>query len=827
MERVEPIVTRFRVGPALLDLLRDVRHACRALASQPLFTLTTLLTFAFGIGATTVVFSLVHSVLLSPLPYHDPDRLAIVRQVVPEIADRVPILGVNPRSFVSWQASCRTACAGMAAFVQTTSTLTGLGEPEGLVGARISPSFFDVLGTPPLRGRSFHESEAVPGRDRVVIITHGSWQRRFGGDPSVVGRVIVLDGVPVEIVGILAAGFRVPDLSQIFRSNPGGLPIEFFRPMAWSEDLRRSWGEYDNLVILRLAGNVSVAAAEAELSSITRTEFAQAPIHPYAVVRTLAELITADARRPLWLMLGAVAAALLIVCVNVACLLGARWTGRQRELAIRTAMGAGWGRLAALVAIESAVLAFAGGALGYAMASISLGAILASTPIAIPRLGEVQLDTTSLMFAAAITAACALLCALVPAWRAARVDPAGMLKAGAHTTTASGRWVAVRAWLVGGEVALTTMLLVVGGLLVASLVNVLNVDRGFSTAALVAADIELPAARYPDAAARARFFDALLDELERAPSVEIAGLSRRLPLEGEATVDAIIPQGDTRPIAEQVVANHLQVSASYFQTVALPLVRGRLLTRDDHARRVAVISALTAQTIWPGQDALGRTFTRGNRGASWEVVGIVADSRIRGLEREAGLVAYVPYGQGTSNALSLVMRARGDPAKAVASARDIVKRLDAQLPLQRVRTLDAVLDEALAMRRFQIRLMATFGAAGLLLACLGIYGVLSGVVEGRRGELAIRLALGASRGRVRGLIVRQGLTPVVIGVVAGLAGGVIVAKVVSSLLFGVAPTEPGVIGAVAAIVLVVGIAACVEPAVRAARTPLVSALRRT
>ena len=219
MERVEPTVTRFRAGPALLDLWRDVRHACRALASQPLFTLTTLLTFAFGIGATTVVFSLVHSVLLSPLPYHDPDRLAAVRQVIPEIADRMPILGVNPRSFISWQASCRTACAGMAAFVRSRSTLTGLGEPEGLVGARISPSFFDVLGTVPLFGRSFHESEAVPGRDRVVIITHGSWQRRFGGDPSVVGRVIVLDGVPVEIVGILRG--RIPRAGFL-----AGVPVE-------------------------------------------------------------------------------------------------------------------------------------------------------------------------------------------------------------------------------------------------------------------------------------------------------------------------------------------------------------------------------------------------------------------------------------------------------------------------------------------------------------------------------------------------------------------------------------------------------------------------
>lgn len=822
---LEPAMSSLGIGQLLLGLWRDARHAVRSLAAQPLFTATTLLTFGLGIGAAVVVFSLVHSVLLAPLPYNRPDRLVVVQQVVPEIAERYPILGVNPRSFVAWVSACRQSCGALAAVANATATLTGAGEPEGLTGQRVSPSYFDVLGLPLQLGRPFLESENAPGRNRVVILTHGLWQRRFGGDPSLVGRTISLDGVAVEVVGILSADIHLPRLPQA--SQPGAVapPIEFFRPLAWSTELIRSWGEYDNVVVLRLADGASLPMARDELTSITKAEFADAPIHPYPVLRTLAEGVTADARRPLWLLLGAVGAALLIACVNVAGLLGSRWMGRQRELAIRTAMGAGRQRLAALVAVESLILTGAGGGLGFALAAASLQAIVARAPAAVPRLDEVRIDLVSLLFAAAVTALCALICSILPALRAARIDPGDTLKSTSLTTTGGRRWTAVRSWLVGGEVALTTMLLLVGGLLVASFVKVLQVDRGFSTAAVIATDLALPGARYAGEEERARFFASLLDSLDRTPGVDAAGLSRALPLEGEAAVDAIIPAGNARPVAEQLVGNHQQVSAGYFDVMGLPLRRGRLLTRDDDGRRVAVINERTARAVWPGEEALGRSFTRGNRDISWEVVGIVADSRVRGLESEPGLVAYVPYGLRTPARLSLVVRGR-DGAAAIAGVRRAVAALDPQLPLQRVRAMDAVVDNALAMRRFQIALMTVFAAAGLLLAALGIYGVLSAAVEGRRGELAIRLALGASPGRVQRLIVRQGLVPVAAGLAAGLAGGVAIARVLGSLLFEVAPAQPAVVAAVAALVTGVGVAACVSPALRASRTSLVSMLRR-
>ena len=824
VHRLEPAMHRFNVGLRLVEILREARLSVRALMARPLFTLTTVMTFALGIGATCVVFSLVHSVLLSPLPYREPDRLTFVQQVIPEIADRVPILGVNPRSFTSWERACRATCEQMAALVASKSTLTGLGEPEGLIGAKISPALFDLLGTPPVLGRSFSRAEDAPGRNHVAIISHGFWQRRLAGDPAVIGRVLTLDSVAVEIVGVLPPTFRLPQLPQLSVPNRVDNPFEFFRPLAWSDGLRQSWGEYDNVVVVRRPALVSVQATEAELSAITKAEYERAQIHPYAVARPLMAAVTADARRPLWLVLGAVAAALLIACVNVAGLLGARWTARQRDLAIRTAMGASRSRLAQLVAIESVLLATAGGALGLALASISLRAVLATAPAAVPRLDEVRLDMTSFIVTAAITLACALICTLVPAWRAARVDPGDTLKASSLSTTPGRRWIAIRAWLVGGEVALTAMLLVVGGLLVASFVNVLRIDRGFTTTSVVAADIELPTARYPDAPSRARFFDALLDGLGREPGVGVAGLSRVLPLEGSATVDAFIAVGDAGTAATEVVGNHVQVSAGYFAALGLPLLRGRLLTRDDHARAVAVISAHTARTLWPGQDPIGRSFRRG-RGDLFRVVGVVADSKIQGFERDPGLVGYVPYGLNTRTGLSLVIRGNAGDNAAIASARRVVKALDPDLPLRRVRTLDSVVDDALAMRRFQVRLLAAFGAAGLLLACLGIYGVLSAMVEGRRAELAIRLALGAPPSRVGRLIVRQGLIPVVVGLAIGLAAGVGAARLAASLLFGVTPAHPVVLASVIAIVLTVAIAACLGPAARAARISFVSALR--
>jgi putative ABC transport system permease protein len=823
---VEPAARRGRVGRRLFELPGLARHTIRTLGTEPLFTATTIATFALGIGATTLVYALVQTVLIAPLPYRESDRLAFVQQVVPEIAERYPVLGVNPRSFLAWQTSCRTSCEAFAAVAADAATVTGGGEPEGLVGARVSTGLFAVLGVAPARGRFFDEAESTPGRGSVAVITHGLWQRRFGGDADIIGHRMPLDGQPIEIVGVLPESFRFPEVAHRDGTQRISNAPEYFRPLIWPERLRTSWGEYDNAVLLRLRPGATADAARAELKSITDAEFATAPIHPYPVVQPLSAAIAANVRRPLWMLLGAVAVALLIACVNVANLTGARWTARQREMALRTALGAGRARLVMLVAIESVLLAGAGAALGVTAAWLALKSIVVRLPVAIPRLDDARLDAGSLVVAAALTLACGMLAAVLPAWWTARVDPGEALRDGARTTTGSPAAARLRTWLVAGEVALTTVLLVLGGLLLASFANVLRVDRGFSTASVVAADLVLSGTRYPDAPSRARFIDTLLDALDQEPQIAAAGVSQKLPLEGDAAVDSMIADGDARPLAEQPIANHLQVSAGYFQTVSIPLVRGRLLTPDDNARPVAVITEQAARTLWPGQDPLGRWYSRSDRKSRWEVVGIVGDARLRGLEAEPPLVGYVPYGINAPRSFSVAVRSEGATAPAQARLREIVRGLDAELPLQRTRTLDAVVDDALALRRFQMRLVGAFAAAGLLLACVGIYGVASGAVQRRRSELAVRLALGASAGQVRWLVLRQGLTPILLGLAAGLGLGIGTARAVAAMLFGVAPTQPVVVASVALLVLAVAIAACVEPAVRAGRMPVASTLRQ-
>ncbi len=817
--RREPRVT----GP----IGRELRHAVRSLLASPVFTIASTLTLAFGLGATTAVFSLIYAVIIEPLPLRDPGRLAVVKQVVPEVADRYPLLGANPRSFMAWTRGCRATCDGLSALAAAPATLTGSGEAEGLTGARVSHGFFHLLGLPLVLGREFTAAEGRPGADDVVLLGHALWLRRFGGDPGVLGRTIELDGRPVQVVGVLAASAVVPRLDHLTTSSVHADVPEVFRPLAWPDDLLRSWGEFDNVAIVRMRPGASTVQVQAELDAITAAEFREAPFHPHTHVRLLPDTLLAPWRRPLVLLLAAVLAALTIACVNIANLMGGRWVARRRELAIRSAMGARFGDLVRLVAVEGALIAAAGGALGLALAFAGLQVVGRVAPTSMPRIDAVRFDHVSFLFALAAAGVCAIACSVLPAWHVARADAVEALKAGSHTQTETRRSAAVRRWLVGAEVALTSALLVVGGLLMVSLWNVLHVDAGFQTARVLAVDLKLPAARYGDADSRARFFDALLTSVHAVPGVERAGIVRALPLEGDATVDIIAPAGDPRPLTEHPAGNHLDVSPGYFQTLGLSLVEGRWLSDADHGRRVALVSHRTARTLWPGQSPLGRRFVRSQREIDWEVVGVVADARTRGLEQEPGLVAYVPYWGGrTPSDVSLAVRTSADPASVLAGVREAVAALDRQLPLQRIRTMDAVVDATLASRRFLMWLVMAFGAAGLLLACLGVFGVIAAAVERRTVEFAVRLALGAPPRAIARTVLAHGLGTVIAGLVVGLAGGVAAASAVGSLLFGVAPYDPAVVATVSLGMAGIGMAACLGPTVRAIRTDPVRTLRQ-
>ena len=574
VRRIEEVEGRPPLGDLTLTIVRELKHAVRALAASPLFTATSLLTLALGIGVTTAVFSLVNSVLLAPLPYREPSRLALVQQTEPEIADRYPVLGANPRSFRAWERACRATCQELAAIKGTAGTLTGGGEPEGVTGARISPGFFDVLGIRLVAGRGFTPAEDRPGADDVVVLSHRLWARRFGSDAGIVGRSIELNGRATQVVGVAAPAPVLPRLEHLSTVTAmTGVP-EFFRPSAWSDDLLGSPGDYDTIAIVRLARDATVAQAEAELAAITATEFRDGPIHPTTRVRLLEDHILAPARRPMSLLLASVVATLVIACVNVANLLGARWVSRRREVAIRAAMGATTGSLLRLIAVESGLLAAAGGAAGLLLAFSGLQALVRLAPVAIPRLDSARLDQAAFGVAVLATVACGIVCSLLPAWHGLRRGAGETLKAGAHTTTDTRRSATIRTWFAGAEVALTAALLVIGGLLVASLRNVLHVNPGFQISRILAVDLKLPDARYPTAEDRERFFTSLLASVHAAPGVESAGIVRVLPFEGEATVDVVATAGDTRPVTAHPVANHLQVSPGYFRRAGTA-ARGR------------------------------------------------------------------------------------------------------------------------------------------------------------------------------------------------------------------------------------------------------------
>jgi predicted permease len=808
----------------LFDLTGELRLALRALRATPLFTAVTVLMLALGMGATTAIFSLVNGVLLKPLPFREPSRLAIVQTTVREIRDRYPVLPANPRSFLAWQEGCRHTCGELTAMSASSATLSGEGEPENLRGALVSSNFFDMLGIPPLSGRTFRRDDAAAG-SRVVILTHALWSRRFGGRP-VIGRRITLDGQSFEIVGILPPWLHVPRFESLYPIRAVTGSPEYFRPLVWSEEERQNAGDFDDIAILRLKAGASPQQAQEELTPLTEAAFRGTPIHPTPLVRRLDAHVVSGARRSLWLLLGAVVAALLVACVNVANLLGSRWMGRRRELAVRTAMGAGRGDLIRHVLVETMCLAGFGGALGVLFAHVFVRGLLVLAPVDLPRLDEVALDLPTLTFSATMMLASCLFCAVLPVVRAGRTRPAEVLKAGAHTTTDTAGWARARSLFVGAEVALSACLLIVAGLLLASFVRVLTLDPGFAVERRLGADFTLSTARYRTMEERVRFVERLLPAVRAIHDVERAAIVQILPLEGEATVDAFLPDYATTSIGLQTVGNHYFASPDYFAAMGIPVVRGRTFAESDRGRRVAVVTEQTARTLWPGQEAIGRRFSRSRR-EQWEVIGIVADARLVSLERPGGLVAYVPYWERTAPDVSLVLRTSARPEDVAGELRQAVRRLDPELPVMNVRTLSEVVERSVAARRFQLTLTLAFAAAGLVIACLGIYGVVAASVQRRRPELAIRLALGGSPQGVLLLVARQGFQPVLAGLTVGVGAAAAGAGAIRGMLFDVSPTDPGVMLLVSLVVLGVAALACLEPALRAARTPPLIALRES
>ncbi len=801
----------FAFAPALRRLWRDRTISVIAVA-----------VLALGIGANTSLFTVVNAVLLKPLPYPAADRLVALRIYDPQFRDRYPSFPVNAGHFAAWRERCG-ACETMAAIDATAVTLTGVGESEQLDAARVTAGFFELLGIAPSVGRTFSVSEDRSGGDAVAIIGHALWLRKFGGDSSIVGKSIMLDGKPVTVVGVLAAAAPVPGPQQL--GDLVRLPrvVEVFRPAAFTADELRSPGDLDFGVIARLRPGVHPDAVVAELDALEPAIARDTTDdgRKRALALPLQALVVRNARGPLLVLLSATAAILLIVSVNLANLLLARHAGRRRDAAIRTALGAGRGTLMAEALGESLILAVAGGAIGTLLAIALTRVIVAAAPPALPLLTTLTFDSRVLAFSVLTTLAAGLVVGTLPAFRYAAAAPGDTLKAGSYTATEGRRGSRTRRTLVAAQAAVGVALLVATGLLIASFYRLMHVERGFETDGVLAVDVALPPFSYSDAARQLRFLDAALARTRALPGVSAAALTSQLPLRGESSVNVLSLPDDTRPAAARPLANYRFVTQDYFAVMGTPLLRGRTFRETDRGRQVVILSARAAETMWPGQDAVGRQIrTGGYFGALSEVIGIAADSRAVDLTRDDVLFAYLPYwlrAPWTTTA-TLVVRTAAAPAGLASSVRRAMFEIDPAVAIPSVETMDDVVGTALADRRFELTLMTAFGAAAAVLAALGVYGVVAYSVARRGREMAIRIAVGATAGDIRRLVFTEGLQPVAIGVAAGLTVSLGLGRAMASLLFEVRPGDPAVMISASAVVLLATVVACIAPARRAART---------
>lgn len=800
----------------------SVRAILRLLWRDRSVTIVAVAILALGLGANTALFTFVNATLLKPLPYPGSSRMVVVRVIYQEIADRYPSLPANAMHIAAWQRACRS-CDDLASFMIASATLTGEGDPEQVDGGRVSPNFFSFLGIVPVVGRSFVPADAKPGAAPVVLISHGLWLRRYGADPSIVGRTIQVNGKSSSVIGVLPASARLPGPGELGPLVLVPQRMDVFMTSRFTDQELRSEGEFDYGVIARLRPGVTIDAARAEFDAIEKdiSSHLQHPTRLRGLVQPLRDVIVRDARGPLLLLFGATAAVLLIVCVNLANLLLARRAARRRDDAVKRALGAGASHLLGESIAESLTLAAAGGALALAIAWIAKEWIASTVAASVPRLNDAALDWRVLAFTATTTIAAGVLVGALPALRAAGMDPADVLKAGSHTTTEGRRGARARRALVAAQAAIGVALLVVTGLLLASFVHLAHVDKGFETSSVLALDVALPPLQYPANAVdkQTAFYDEAIARLLAVPGVQAVGITSRLPLTGEGSVNLLSIEHDPRPPSAWPIANYRFVSGGYFSAMGTPLLEGRTFADTDRGHPVIVLSAMAARTLWPGQDPIGRRVdTGGFLETPADVIGVVGDVRGVDLRRADVLFAYLPDWSHTLPGASFVVRSTAtDPAAMASAARNAIWSVNHSVPIPRVQPMDGLVDRALARQRFELTLMLLFGAAAATLAALGVYGVVSYAVTRRRREMGIRIALGATPGAIERLVVTEGLLPVAAGIAIGLAGAIAIGRAIAGVLFGVRPADPLVMTAAAAVLVLSALGACAAPAYRAAR----------
>ena len=806
-------------------LIYDIRQAARRLRRTPGFTFAAVLTLGLGVGATTATFSVVHGVLGRPLPFPESERLVRLETVSTARPDGTDL---SPPNFMSLRERARSF-EGVAAHLANSYTLTGTGSPRQVEGAIVSEGFFEVLGVPPLLGRSIAKEDATPGAQRVTIIGHGLWQQAFGGDEAAVGRSVILDGEPHRIVGVMPPGFSFPEHRELWvpltlDGNFSATAVDGRKSNSWVPAIARLRPDSDLEAANRELANVAAALEQDYPASNQGVLFAASSLHGDIVGAT---------RTPLLLLLGAVALVLLVACANIAGLLIARASGRRAEFAIRAALGARGGRLAQLLFAESALLACTGGVAGLVLATWGTAALVALSPHELPRMDEIRMDEVVALFAVAVTAGTVLLVGVAPAVRSARAASVRGLHGGGRGGVTSRETARFRAALVVAEVSLAVVLLVGAGLLIRSLSRLAAADPGFRSEQVLTFRLDLPESAYPSDERVAASYDELLARIQAIPGVRSAGATFRLPLASGNITSRFRLEGEAglAPGEMEPSIGVRSVTPSYFASMGIPLRRGRMLRSEDGAEGVgvALVNEAAVRRYFGGEDPVGRRFEWFSwnplEGRSWTIVGVVGDVRHEGLAEEPEPEAYFPSGQLARRSMTVVVRADGPPESVSSGVAAAVRAMDDDLPPPEFRTMEQVLSDATAQPRFLATILGIFAAAALLLAGVGLYALLSQSVGQRTREIGIRMALGASSGEVLLMVVKRALALAAAGLVVGLAGSLALSRVLRSVLYEVTTTDAVALAGAVAGLAITALIASVIPARRASRVDPAESLR--
>ncbi|MEO8450889.1 MAG: ABC transporter permease [Gemmatimonadota bacterium] len=811
------------------NLLRDLRIALRSLSRRPLFTTIVILTLALGIGANTAIFSVVNGVLLRPLPYHAPENLALIWSKWTNFEKT----WVSDFEYDQYKQQDRLF-EDVAAWADNGNVaLTGDQGPESVPSAALTSNLLPVLGVPLERGRGIAKDEDVPKGPSVVLVAYDLWKRRYGSDPALVGKNIQIDGKAFSVVGVLPRSFRLPLEFQLRTRAQLFVPLQL-------DPANIDGGSHSYFAVARLRPGITVPRVTRDLEALT-TQWAGDPNHPVsmrfsAFAVAMNDEVNGGIKTPLVVLLASVGLLLLIACANVANLLLTRADGRVREVAVRSALGAGQGRLLRLALVESVALALAGGVVGAALAWVGVRALASGAPTSVPRAADLGVDGVVLGFTLLLSAVTGLLFGAAPAFRSSRVDLVTSLKEGGRSGSEGRSRRRGRDLLVAAEMGIAVVLVIGAGLTLRSFQNLVRLDPGFDAHNVLTLRLALPEGDYPATPELVRFYDQVGAEVKRVPGVTAAGFVRVLPLAAEIGDAGIQIEGRPIPPGEPNLSADWQVvTPGYFEAMRIPLIRGRFFDQTDTPDGLPVIAVnqTLAKEYFPGEDPLGRRIkVGGGPQAPWRtIVGLVGDTRHNGLTKPPKRAWFIPHNQfatafgSTRRAMTLVARTSGDPRSLVPAVEQLIHRRDANLAITEIATLDDVMAIAVQEQRFLTTLMTGFGILALSLAAIGIYGVISYSVTQRTQEIGIRLALGADRWKVRRLVVQQGMAPALAGTVVGVGGAALLSQFMRTLLYGVAPLDALTYTAIPILLMAVAFAAALIPASRATRVEPVEALR--